>query len=135
MGTPLLGENLLAQIEISSALTTIACQGDLTLQTGRTLEISRTKNCNHPFYRNAGYTASFTIELEVPMHATHTALRNADQAQAPVNIALVSAITGAPTWTGPGYVVLQQLTFPTEGPATWEVGFAWVDDPTYALVA
>lgn len=134
-----LGKNYTAQIFDTtlspSALADVACQGDLTFNTGKTLEISRTKNCKHPFFREAGYTATFNIELETPMDSTHTAiLDNADN-ETEVSCAVVSSETGVPEWTGNAFVAYDPLTAPTEGPVTLQVTFAWTNDPTRSASA
>lgn len=126
----LLGKNYTAQIDIAATLTDVACQGDLTFQTGKTLEISRTKNCKHPFFREAGYTAQFTVELETPAHTTHTAILDAADNETLTPVAIVSTETGAPEWTGSAYIAYDPLSAPTEGPVTITVTYAFANDPT-----
>lgn len=129
------GVNYKAQIDISGALTDIACQGDLSFNTGKALEVSRTKQCSHPYFTNSGYKAQFTIELETPMDATHTAILDAADNETVINIAIVTTDSGLPTWTGNGYVQYSDYAAPREGPVTVTVEFAWVDDPTRAAAA
>lgn len=124
-----LGENYKAYISVESVLTEIACQGDLTINSGKSLEISRTKNCKHPFFRDAGFTAQFTIEMETPMHATHAALLAAADAQTAATVAVYSSDAGVPRWDGDAYVAWDPLTAPTEGPVTFTITLAFADDP------
>lgn len=133
-----LGENYIVQIGDGASPPTysdIACQGDLTLNTGKTLEISRTKNCKHPFFRDAGYTAQFTIELETPMHATHTSILTSADAQTTQDFKINTSDTGAPTWEGTAYVTYDPVTAPTEGPVTMQITIAFVNDPTRTAAA
>ena len=113
----------------------VACQGDLTFNTGKTLEVSRTKNCKNPFFREAGFTAAFTVELETPMAATHTLILTKADAEALVDVRITSSESGLPVWTGPAYVSYDPLSAPTEGIATLEILVAWVNDPTRTAVA
>lgn len=115
--------------------TDVACQGDLTFNTGKTLEISRTKNCKNPFFREAGYTASFTVELETPMDATHTLILTNADAETLEDVQVTSTETGLPVWTGQAYLAYDPLNAPTEGIVTLSVLVAWVNDPARTAVA
>lgn len=117
------------------AYNDVACQGDLEFNTGKALEISRTKNCAHPFFTEAGYTATVPVELETPADSTHTLILDAADNETEIGLKVVSTKTGAPTWTGNGYVAYSPLTAPTEGPVTISVAAAWVDDPTRAAAS
>ena len=112
-----------------SDYTDVACQGDLTFNTGKTLEISRTKNCKHPFFREAGFNAAVTIELEAPVSATHTIILDAADNETEIDARVVSSDTGVPRWTGRAFVSYDPITMPTEGIATASVLIAWVNDP------
>lgn len=128
-----LGENYKVQIGDGASPETysdIACQGDLTFNTGKSLEISRTKNCKHPFFRESGYIAQFTIELETPMQSTHTSILTAADAETTKSIKINSSDTGLPVWTGTAYLAYDPLSAPTEGPVTMQVTAAFVNDPT-----
>lgn len=128
-----LGDNYIVQVGDGASpevYTDVACQGDLTFNTGRSLETSRTKNCAHPFFRKAGYTAQFTVELETPMDATHTTILTNSDAETVVSVKINTSDTGLPVWTGDAYVAYDPLTAPTEGPVTLQVSVAWVNDPT-----
>lgn len=113
-----------------SSFTTVPCQGDATLNTGKTLEISRTKNCKHPFFREAGYSVSFTMELETPADATQTIILDAADNETQVDVQVVSTDTGTPKWQGVAYAAYDPVTMPTEGIATLSVNLAFVNDPT-----
>lgn len=115
--------------------TEVACQGDLTFNTGKSLEISRTKNCKNPFFREAGFTATFSAELETPADATHTLLLASADGEIQVGARLTSTETGAPIWTGNAFVAYDPLEAPTEGIVTISVTVAWVDDPTRTAAA
>lgn len=132
--TGLMGKNYRVEIADLSAspvaYAEVACQGDLSFNTGKTLEISRTKNCKHPFFRESGYQATFTAELETPAHATHTLILSAADNETEVGVRVTSDETGAPIWTGNAFVAYDPLTAPTEGPVTINVAVAWVNDPT-----
>lgn len=130
-----LGENYLVQIEIDGDYEDVACQGDVTINTGKTLEISRTKNCKHPFFRDEGFTAQFTIELETPANATHSEIMDAADDQEIVAVKINSSDTGAPVWTGDAYVTYDPVTAPTEGPVTMQITVAFVDDPVRSAAA
>lgn len=112
-----------------SSWTTVACQGDATLNTGKSLEISRTKNCKHPFFREAGYTVQFTVELETPADSTHTLILNAADNETQLDVQVISTDTGTPVWTGVAYAAYDPVTMPTEGIATIQVTLAFVNDP------
>ena len=120
-----LGENYVVQIgdgTVSpSDYTEVACQGDLTFNTGKTLEISRTKNCKHPFFREAGYTAQFTIELETPMDSTHSQILTSADNETLVDARITTTDSGLPVWTGQAYAAYDPMTAPTEGPVTLQV--------------
>lgn len=127
-----LGERYRLQIEVSGVLTDISCQGDLTFNTGKSLEVSRTKQCKHPFFRESGYSATVTVELENPISATQSEVITAANDEATVGAAVVSSDTGMPKWTGVAYWAYDPLTAPTEGIATIEVTATFVNDPTYS---
>lgn len=133
------GKNYIVQIADLTvsplAYSDIACQGDLSFNTGKTLEISRTKNCKHPFFRESGFQATFTAELETPAHATHTLLLNSADNEVELSVRVNSSETGAPIWTGNAFVAYDPLTAPTEGPVTINVAIAWVNDPTRSAAA
>lgn len=125
-----LGENYKAQIAVSGVLTEIDCQGDLTFDPGFTLEQSRTKNCTHPFFRESGATAQFTVELENPPSAAQTEIIDATYNKSQTEVAIVSSDTGMPKWQGNAYISFSPLTAPTEGIATIQVQFSFINDPT-----
>lgn len=128
------GKNYTVQVADLSvspvAYNDINCQGDLTFNTGKTLEVSRTKNCKHPFFRESGFQATVPVELETPADSTHTLILDAADNETLIGVKITSTQTGAPVWTGNAYVAYDPLNAPTEGPVTINVAIAWVDDPT-----
>lgn len=132
------GDNYLVKIGDNttspSSFTTVPCQGDATLNTGKTLEISRTKNCKHPFFREAGYSVQFTMELETPANATQTLILDAADNETQLDVQVISSDSGTPFWQGVAYAAYDPVTMPTEGIATCQVSLAFVNDPTRGAV-
>ena len=137
--TGLMGDNYMVQVadlsESPLVYADVACQGDLEFNTGKALQISRTKNCKHAYFTEAGYTAAFPMELERPLPATQELILDASDNETLLGVRITSTETGAPQWTGQAYVVLERLSAPTEGPVPAQVGVAWVDDPTRSAVS
>ena len=127
-----LSKNYLLQLGDSTAspavYVTVPCQGDLTFNTGKTLEISRTKNCKNPFFREAGYTATTTVEMETPTSATMTLILDSADNEVLVDAKVTTTDSGLPIWTGEAYVAYDPLEAPTEGISTVNIIVAWVDD-------
>ena len=130
-----LGKNYLVKIGDSSvspsAFTSIACQGDLTVTPGKTLQISRTKSCAHPYFTDAGFTATLSAEFEAPMDQTQTDIVSGTRDETLFDVEIVSTDTGMTKWTGEAYIVADNITMPTEGIVTASITIAFVGTPTH----
>lgn len=128
------GKNYLIKINDTSTspqtYTEIECQGEATLNTGKALEISRTKNCAHPYFTEAGYTITAQVEIEAPIGTQQAKILDAADNETQLEVQFVSSDTGVPKWEGQAYVAYDPFTTPTEGIATIDVAFAFVNDPT-----
>lgn len=128
------GKNYL--IKISDTATSpqtyaeIECQGEATLNTGKALEISRTKNCAHPYFTEAGYTIATQVEIEAPIGTNQAKILDAADNESLLYVQFISTETGVPKWEGTAYAAYDPFTTPTEGIATIDVAFAFVNDPT-----
>jgi len=113
--------------------TTVECQGDSTLNTGKALTISRTKNCKHPYFTEQGYTLTVQVEIENPIGTQQAAILDAADNETLLYVQVISTDSSMPKWEGTAYAAYDPFTMPTEGIVTIDVAFAFVNDPSRGL--
>lgn len=128
------GKNYLIKISDTASspqtYSTLECQGEAALNTGKALEISRTKNCAHPYFTEAGYTLNTQVEIEAPIGTQQGKILEAADNETTLYVQFISSESGVPKWEGEAYVAYDPFTTPIEGIVTIDVAFAFVNDPT-----
>lgn len=129
------GKHLRAFIEVSSTLTEIACQGPITIQSGKSLSQSTLKNCSHQYISNSAFTATFNVELQNPAHATHTEIMSQHDSETPVSAAIQSTQSGGLSYTGNAYFVYETIEAGVDGGQVLNVIMGFDGDPTRGTVS
>lgn len=135
MGTPVKGKDKLVYIgDGVGGFDEVEYQGDCTFSTGKTAEISRTKNGSHPYSNDGGASVVFSIEKERPALAVHTRIRDFGISEDHIAFRYSDERTGGERVSGVCKITVGDETTNVEGVLVQQVTLSVVDDPTYETV-
>lgn len=102
-------------------MTEVEYQGDLTINTGKTNEVSPFKNGSLAAQGNAGWSASLQISPVEPLGTGQQLLWTASQNGGSTYMQFKSATTGSIMHAGPVLATVTEVTHPTSGRSMWTV--------------
>lgn len=99
----------------SGADTLVEDQGDLTINTGKTLSKTSYKDSSKSAQGNDGWSASFSTGLREPLGTGQALLFDAMDNGGNQHITIKSATTGGIEWEGPVKINVTQISLPVSG--------------------
>ncbi|WP_208348696.1 hypothetical protein [Pseudaestuariivita rosea] len=134
MATAVNGKEVLVFIDDGTrTMVEVPYQGDATYASGRTAEISVTKNGKHPYQTEAGETVTFSFEKERPVLAVHNRLRQVAESGEIIAAEYKDPKEGGEGRSGQAMVTLGNETTNVEGVVTTEVTLSFVDNTTHIV--
>ncbi|MAI35082.1 MAG: hypothetical protein CMM07_25870 [Rhodopirellula sp.] len=113
------GKNYLLYISDDGTVTgnkvLVESQGDLTLNTGLTVERTNFKDVSKTAQGNDGFSATFNMGLDEPVSAGQDLLVAASDGGGEGYFWIETATVGGFRWHGPMTVILSQASFPVSG--------------------
>lgn len=138
MGLAVKGKDLLIHIHDGNdpgEMLEVPYQGDATFASGKSSNISVTKNGKHPYQTEEGASISFTFEKERPALAVHTRLRTLSETGAQVQVEYKDKNAGGESYTGNALITLGEESSNVEGVVVTNCTLAFVDDPVPGIVS
>ena len=133
------GRDLLLQISATGVTTTgmleVPLQGDLTINPGKSIQVTKYKNGQSSAQQDAGWTASFEMGNTAPLTTAETRLWSLHDTGELCAFKVMNKVTGGIEWTGQGRVAIQTMGAPTSGPATVSVQIGADGNPTRGVAA
>ncbi len=136
MGTAVRGKDLLIYIDDGDGtMTEVPYQGDATYNSGKSSEISVTKNGKHAYQTEEGASITFSFEKERPALAIHTRVRTLSETGASVAVEYKDQNSGGESYSGNAVISLGEQQANVEGVINVNVTVAFIDDPVVGLVS
>ena len=119
------GKELLLQISATGTTTTgmldVPMQGDLTVNPGKSINVTKYKNGQQTAQQDAGFTLSFEMGNVAPLSAAETRIWALHDTGELMAFKVKNAVTGGIEFSGTGRVAIQTMGAPTSGPTAVSV--------------
>lgn len=119
------GKELLLHISATGVVTTgmlvVPMQGDLTVNPGKTVNVTKYKNGQQTAQQDAGFTLSFEMGNVAPLAAAETRIWDLHDTGAQCAFAVKNSVTGGIEFSGLARVAIQTMGAPTSGPTAVSV--------------
>lgn len=106
--------------------TELECQGDLTINTGKTTNRTRAKNCVHAYTSDDGYGVEASFLEELPLGTAQALLWTSHDAEDARHYWFENTNATGMSFAGSFRVVVTQIGAPEDGVATHSV--TWTQD-------
>lgn len=119
------GKELILQLSATGVTTTgmidIPMQGDLTVNPGKSINVTKYKNGQQTAQQDAGFTLSFEMGNVAPLAAGETRIWDLHDTGALCAFKVKNAVTGGIEFSGLARVAIQTMGAPTSGPTSVSV--------------
>lgn len=105
----------------TSGMLTIPMQGDLTINPGKTIQVTKYKNGQTSAQQDAGWTASFEMGNVAPLSVAETRIWSLHDTGELCAFRVKNAVTGGIQFEGQARIAIQTMGAPTSGPASVSV--------------
>lgn len=104
-------------------LVELECQGDTTINRGKTINTTKYKNCTHSRHSETGFQVTTSIGLERPMGAAQALLWAADEGKSSTYVVIKDKVAGGLQFAGMMKVAITEIGLPVDGDTTHSVTF------------
>lgn len=119
------GRDLLLEISATGVQTTgmleIPMQGDLSVNPGKSINVTKYKNGQASSQQDAGWTASFDMGNVAPLSTAEQRIWSLHDSGELCAFRVKNKVTGGIQFEGLGRIAIQTFGAPTSGPATVSV--------------
>ena len=119
------GKELLVEVSQTGVSTTtmlvIPMQGDLTVNPGKSIQVTKYKNGQSTAQQDAGFTASFEMGNVAPLAAAEQRIWNLHDTGELAFFRIRNSVTGGIQFEFQGRVAIQTMGAPTSGPTAVSV--------------
>lgn len=119
------GRDLILELSTAGVATTamleIPMQGDLTINPGKSIQVTKYKNGQTSAQQDAGFTASFEMGNMAPLTAGETRVWSLHDTGELCAFRIKNRVTGGIEFQGQARVAIQTFAAPTSGPSSVSV--------------
>lgn len=119
------GKEFLLQISATGVTTTgmleVPMQGDLTINPGKSINVTKYKNGQQTAQQDAGFTLSFEMGNVAPLATAEQRIWSLHDTGDLCAFKVKNTVTGGIEFSGLGRVAIQTLGAPTSGPSSVSV--------------